>query len=131
MCGESIHNVVICEDDQTSASLLTCHCMSYSDLHNDIILVGDCPYLCTDDFYTEICEHTNISNLCNRDIQHNRKGQMCGQCLDNFAPSPYSYSFECSDCSNYKYNWVKYIATFITSSPSYMVATFIASSPGP
>ena len=35
---------------------------------------------------------------------------MCGKCLDNFAPSPYSYSFECSNCSDYKYNWIKYIA---------------------
>ena len=109
VCGESIHNVVICEDDQTSVSLLTCHCMSYGD-HRDMILVGDCPYLCTNYFYIDIFEHTNISDLCNRDIQQNRKGQMCGQCLDNFAPSPYSYSFECSDCSNYKYNWIKYIA---------------------
>ena len=35
---------------------------------------------------------------------------MCGRCLDNFAPSPYSYSFECSDCSNYTHKWIKYIA---------------------
>ena len=106
VCGESIHGIVTCREDQVS--LLTCHCMSYSD-HSDMMLVGDCPYLCTNDFYTEILEQTNISDLCNRDIQQNRKGQMCGKCLDNFAPSPYSYSFECSDCSNYKHNWVKYI----------------------
>ena len=110
MCGESIHDVVICKDDQSSVSLLTCHCMTYSDMHSNMILVGNCPYLCTDDFYVEILQDTNISELCNRDIQQNRKGQMCGQCRDNFAPSPYSYSFECSDCSNYKYNWVKYVA---------------------
>ena len=28
----------------------------------------------------------------------NQKGQMCGKCLENYAPSPFSYSF---DCSNY------------------------------
>ena len=106
VCGESINGIVTCNEDHVF--LLTCHCMSYSD-QSDIMLVGDCPYLCTNDFYTELSEQTNISNLCNQDIQQNRKGQMCGRCSDNFAPSPYSYSFECSDCSNYKHNWVKYI----------------------
>ena len=108
-CGDSIHDIVLCSEDGNSVSLLTCHCMSYSD-HSDMMLVGDCPYLCTNDFYTDISKNTDISDLCNRDIQQNREGQMCGKCLDNFAPSPYSYSFECSDCSNYEYNWIKYIA---------------------
>ena len=108
-CGDSIHDIVLCNEDDDSVSLLTCHCMSYSD-HSDMILVGDCPYLCTDDFYTHISEYTNITDLCNRDIQLNREGQMCGKCLDNFAPSPYSFNFECSNCSDYKHNWIKYIA---------------------
>ena len=108
-CGDSIHDIVLCNEDDDSVSLLTCHCMSYSD-HSDMMLVGDCPYLCTDDFYTHISEYTNITDLCNRDIQLNREGQMCGKCLDNFAPSPYSFNFECSNCSDYKHNWIKYIA---------------------
>ena len=109
-CGDSIHDVVLCNEDDDSVSLLTCHCMSYSD-HSDMMLVGDCPYLCTDDFCTHILfEDINITDLCNRNVQLNREGQMYGKCLDNFAPSPYSYSFECSDCSSYEYNWIKYIA---------------------
>ena len=108
VCGDSIHNIVDCSEDDDIVYLLTCHCMSYSD-HGHMMLVGNCPYLCTNNFYVEISEHENISDLCNRDIKQNRKGQMCGKCLDNFAPSPFSYSFECSNCSNHKYNWAKYI----------------------
>ena len=108
-CGDSIHDIVQCNENDNSVSLLTCHCMSYSD-HSDMTLVGNCPYLCTNDFYTYIFQYTNITDLCNRDIQQNRKGQMCGKCLDNFAPSPYSFNFECSNCSDYKHNWIKYIA---------------------
>ena len=52
-CGDSIHGAVLCDEDDDSASLLNCHCMSYSD-HIDVMLVGDCPYLCTNDFYTDI-----------------------------------------------------------------------------
>ena len=107
-CGDSIHDIVICSDDDDSVSLLNCHCMSYSD-HSDMMLVGDCPYLCTNYFYTDISEYTDISDLCNLYIRQNRKGQMCGKCIDNFAPSPYSYSFECSDCSKCKYKWIKYV----------------------
>ena len=89
-------------------SILTCHCMSYSDHDGDTLLVGDCPYLCTNNFYIHIFDNTDISNLCNRGIQQNREGQMCGKCLDNFSPSPYSYNYECSSCSNYNHNWIKY-----------------------
>ena len=109
VCGDSVHDVVVCRDDQSTVSLLTCHCMSQSDSTDDL-LVGNCPYLCTNDFYTEIPEHTDPSELCNRDINQNRGGQMCGRCVENFSPSPYSYSFECSNCTDHESNWIKYLA---------------------
>ena len=98
--------------------------MSYSD-HNDVMFVGDCPYMCTNDFYTAISEHTNISDLCNRDIKQNRKGQMCGKCSDNFAPCPFSYSFECSNCSIYKHNWIKYIVIAYLPLTTFFLAVII------
>ena len=108
VCGYSVNNVVICEDNGTSVDLLTCHCMSYSDSDNSIV-VGNCPYLCTDDFYTQVNDYADIADLCNREIEQNRHGQMCGKCLDNFSPSPYSYSLECSNCSgSTTNNWAKY-----------------------
>ena len=58
-CGDSIHGAVLCDEEDDSASLLNCHCMSYSD-HIDVMLVGDCPYLCTNDFYTDISKNTDI-----------------------------------------------------------------------
>ena len=108
VCGDTLDNIVGCEDAQPTVKILTCHCMSYGD-RNETILVGDCPYRCTDRFYTVIHNQTDIADLCNRDIQQNRQGLMCGKCVDNFAPSAYSYTFECADCSNYKHNWIKYI----------------------
>ena len=81
--------------------------MSFSN-HKDTILVSNCPYHCTCKFYTTISNQTDIRNLCNNEIQQNWQGQMCGKCAKNFAPSPYSYTFDCAYCS--KYNWVKYLA---------------------
>ena len=109
VCGDTLDNIVKCEDNQRQVQILNCHCMSFSN-HNDTILVGNCPYLCTYKFYAIINSQTDIRKLCNNEIQQNRQGQMCGKCTKNFAPSPYSYTFECADCSNYKYNWVKYLA---------------------
>ena len=108
VCGPGIHNVVDCKDNKSTVSLLTCHCMSYSD-NGDGVVMGACPFLCTNSYYTKIYADTNLSNLCDRDIHQNRQGQMCGQCKDNHSPSPYSYQLQCAHCSHYKYNWLKYL----------------------
>ena len=70
VCGESIHDIVVYSDDQPTVSLLTCHCMSYSD-NGEEILVGNCPYLCTDTFHIEIRDNADVSELC----KQNRQGQ--------------------------------------------------------
>ena len=70
--------------------LLTCHCMSYSN-YGDMILVGTCMYLCTYNPYTKVSINTDLNNLCNSVVQQNyRKRQMCGKCLDNHSPAPYT-----------------------------------------
>ena len=110
-CGDSLQNIVLCDEDQSTIKLLNCHCMSHSEKssESDMTLVGNCPYMCTYYFYTVIDNQKDIDDLCNQDLQLNRQGQMCGKCLENFAPSPYSYSFECTECSDYKNNWLKYL----------------------
>ena len=107
-CGSGLHNVVVCRDNQSINSLLSCYCMSYSD-DGDSVVVGACPFLCGNYFYMDIYSNNNLNTLCNRDIRQNRQGQMCGQCKDNHSPSPYSYQLKCAHCSYYKYNWLKYL----------------------
>ena len=109
VCGDSLGDIVLCEDYQSTVKILTCHCMSYSDQSDDVILVGNCPYLCTDSFYSIIQNQADVRDMCNNDIQQYREGQMCGKCIANYSLSPYSYTFECAECSNYKNNWLKYI----------------------
>ena len=111
VCGNSLGDIVLCEDDRSTVKILTCHCMTYSDQSDNVILVGNCPYLCTDSFYSIIQSQEDVRDMCNNDIQQYREGQMCGKCIANFSPSPYSmaYAFECAECSNYKNNWLKYI----------------------
>ena len=113
VCGSAIHDIVDCEvsNQSTIILLMFCHCMSYSDSGDgDTVVIGACPYLCTNNFHTIIYDYTNLTTLCDRDIHQNRQGQMCGQCQDNHSPSPYSYELKCAHCSHYKYNWLKYLA---------------------
>ena len=108
-CGSGIHNVVICRDNQSTISLQSCYCISYND-NGDGVVVGACPFLCANYFYSDVDADTNLSTPCDRDIRQNRQGQMCGKCKDNHSPSPYSYELKCANCSHYKYNWLKYLA---------------------
>ena len=107
-CGDNIHGTVKCSNDTATIGVLSCHCMTYSENGEDVV-VGACPYLCTNDFYLYIEGDANMSSICDRVIHQNRQGQMCGQCLDNHSPSPYSYTLACAHCSDYKYNWIKYL----------------------
>ena len=108
-CGVGLQGIVRCSDAQSSVLLLTCHCMSYSDEDNSMLVVGSCMYLCSDWYETKVSESTDLNNLCNLYVRQNRRGQMCGNCDDNHSPSPYSYLQRCAHCSNYGYNWIKYV----------------------
>ena len=123
-CGANIHGLVKCDEDKSTVDILSGQCMSYSDNSNEV-LVGACPYLCTDSIHFRIFEQTNLSNICNNEIQQNRKGQMCGQCLENHSPSPYSYTLKCADCSNYKHNWIKYmLMAYLPLTIFYLIVLF-------
>ena len=39
----------------------------------------------------------------------NREGQLCGRCVQGFAPPVFSYSLACVNCTHYHLNWLKYI----------------------
>ena len=123
-CGDKLQGAVICNKNQSTVLLLTCHCMSYSD-YGDMTLVGICMYLCTYNPYTKVFINTDLNNLCNSVVQQNRKGQMCGKCLDNHSPAPYSYRLKCAQYSSYKYNWIKYLSiAFLPLTAFYVMVIF-------
>ena len=125
ICGDSINGIVLCNDTDIrytnwcelsnssdappSVCLLTCHCMSYSEKFNTIV-IGECPYLCTSYYYNQIPDSRDkLNTICSSIIQQNRTGQLCSKCIKGYAPSAYSYGIQCADCANYHYNWIKYL----------------------
>ena len=47
--------------------------------------------------------------MCSSIVPQNRTGQLCGKCIEGYAPAAYSYGIQCTDCTNYRYNWIKYV----------------------
>ena len=109
-CGNDLGGIVKCNNVSKQIHLLRCFCMSYDSMG---LVVGACPYHC---YHTDraaqlfpLREHISVLE----DVhcrQLNRKGRMCGQCIDGFTTSAYSYDLKCVQCSGGHYNWAKYVA---------------------
>ena len=116
-CGNKLHNVVLCKNDSEEVAVLQCYCM-YSD--NISYNVGSCLYGCFTanysnnntnlytNLYTPYSTNESLNNVC---IRSNRRGPLCGQCIDsNHAIPAYSFSLKCKECSFKWTNILKYIA---------------------
>ena len=65
-----------------------------------LLIVGDCPYgaLCNRKFTTLPTDPTQVnSSQC---APYNRRGLFCGECLEGFGPSVYSFDLHCANCSH-------------------------------
>ena len=103
-CGDSINGIVLCneshrgpwcpssKDVPLSVCLMNCHCMSYSERF-DAVIMGECPYLCTGYYHYHIPTHVKkLNTTCSTVVPQNRTGQLCGKCIEGYAPAVYSYT---------------------------------------
>ena len=102
-CGDNLGGVVNCDPSTLEVTILVCHCTTYSNVFNTTV-VGHCIFNCLFLDYLYIGVDT-----CHSRNMH-RRGQMCGRCEEGYAPPVYSYSLACVECSDYNYNWLKYVA---------------------
>ena len=112
-CGNKLDGIVHCDNATQQVYIHRCYCMSYNQ-DMSALVVGNCDYSC---YHTTvpnshyICLPSNASELENTLCQaYHREGQLCGQCNSNYTPPVYSYTLDCVQCSDYDYNWAKYIA---------------------
>ena len=116
-CGDRLSGTIECNERDKTVSIKSCYCMTL-DENTLKPVVSDCLYTCYT-VYNDILEGhlfnlvgtnttTNLNNVtCGR---YNRKGTACGECIEGHSLPVYSYSLSCVECSDYKYNWLKYIA---------------------
>ena len=109
-CGDTHGAIVIC--DGNVSNLLSCYCMTYDDQGSAVI--GQCLTGCilpsmTNSLYIKL--PSTIEKLEKEMCYiHHRKGQLCGQCEDDYAVPIYSYSTPCVKCTEEETSWLKYIA---------------------
>ena len=90
---------------------------------NDVntTLLGTCPYgnsvrLPRNFSVSQIYEDSRLCPF------YNRKGQLCGECAENYTLPGYSYYLGCVKCNNYKNGWIKFIvAAFLPLTIFYII----------
>ena len=108
-CGDSIGNVVDCDESLPESAIISCYCMTYSETTGTV--VGACLYNCVkrDSLYHRMPK--TVEELNDAVCGHlNRGGQLCGECKTNYSPPVYSYDLHCNMCSGDLYSWMKYVA---------------------
>lgn len=130
-CGKPLGGVVNCDNNTKEVSLLYCYCMTFNHQLNKTF-VGACSAMCT---WKETPNCPSFNKLQTNDTMElnqvlcsdlNRKGQLCGRCIEGYAPQAYSYSLECIPCSekDFARNLAKYIAiAFLPLTVFYFLVT--------
>ena len=112
-CGNDLDGIVVCYNLTQAVNLYHCYCMTYNQ-DMSALVVGNCYYSCNQPTVRNspyFSLPSNASKLESKICQeHHREGQLCGKCNSNFTPPVYSYSIDCVQCSDYDYNWAKYLA---------------------
>ena len=83
-----------------------------AERNNSLLLVGSCPYTCKAGYDTYCDIQTNISSDLNKETcgPFHRTGLLCSKCIEGYGLPVYSYNLSCVNCTDYKYNWLKYVA---------------------
>ena len=116
---------IIQQDKRTlQTSLLECYCMTEK---GGILTVGACMYTCNaiSGYFPLPCHVSQLESFLCADL--NRRGLLCGQCMDNYSLPVYSYELKCVKCEDYQYNWLKYLAfAFLPLTIFYILVTLLS-----
>ncbi len=118
-----MHGIVRCDSNTFQLQVLQSYCMTHSDQLGTT--VGHC-ILTFLHLYMTLYTASNVSTLNDAMCGSlHRTGQMCGGCINGYAPPVYSYSLTCVDCFDYKYHWLKFIVTALLPLTIFYIAVLI------
>ena len=109
ICGNSLKETIICNPETLTAQLIVRFLcvMMFSSKSVNSILLGTCPYGNKGILPKNMSEISEDTSLCSF---FNRKGQLCGECAENYTLPAYSYYLGCVKCENYNNGLIKFIA---------------------
>ena len=110
VCGVELSGVLRCNDCYKTVNIAAGFCMTYDTTRqyvgensSSLLIVGPCPYGALSNttnrkFTTLPTDPTQVnSSQC---APYNRRGLFCGECLEGFGPSVYSFDLHCANCSH-------------------------------
>ena len=110
VCRVELSGVLRCNDCYKTVDISAGFCMTYDTTRqyvrensSSLLIVGDCPYgpfpnTTNRKFTTLPTDPTQVnSSQC---APYNRRGLFCGECLEGFGPSVYSFDLHCANCSH-------------------------------
>ena len=123
ICGSALIDIIICNPDSLAVHLnVQFFCfMLFNDNGVSTALIGTCPYdnsqrLPRNLSVSEIYEDSRLCSF------YNRKGQLCGECAENYTLPASSYHLGCVECKSYNNGWLKFIvAAFLPLTIFYMI----------
>ena len=111
ICGGSLFNIIICNPETLTIQFtVKFFCFMIFDSNGvNTTLLGTCPYgdlqrVPKNFSMSQIYEDSRLCSF------YNRKGQLCGECAENYTLPAYSYYLGCVKCNNYNNGWIKFIA---------------------
>ena len=108
VCGNSLHNTIICEQDTLTSFLTVSNICVFFSEELQTTLAGTCPYGYGQNLPTNLSKPKEKSTqFC---FHWHRAGQLCGGCEENYTLPAYSYYIGCVKCESYKNGWIKFIA---------------------
>ena len=109
-CGSDLGYVIRCDGVSGQVELLKNYCMTY-DNDNISLVVEKCYFPSNHSsgsrWYSLPSDPYLLNQRCD---EYGRTGQLCGKCKDGYALPVYSYNLSCVECTDYSYNWMKYLA---------------------
>ena len=110
VCGVELSGVLSCNDCYKTVDIAAGYCMTYDTTRqyvgenaSSLLIVGACSYGALPNttnrkFTTLPTDPTQVnSSQC---APYNRRGLFCGECLEGFGPSVYSFDLHCANCSH-------------------------------
>ena len=100
-CGQLFGGKVHCNQQEKKAEIADGYC-PISTEQEGLYYAGDCPFRHTenntDRLYSEMPTDPDLLNdtMCG---PYNRKGLLCGRCIDGYGPAVYSFDMKCANCS--------------------------------
>ena len=100
-CECGVYKYVKCNQQEQKAEIFRRHCITSSD-QEGLYYIGPCPFALTINrtsrVYSRLPSDPNELNdtMCG---PFNRRGLLCGNCIDGFGPTVHQFDMTCANCS--------------------------------